>query len=191
MANESNDLTALIVTDMQYDICDGGPLANINSLAIVPKINNLRENYDFVIFTIKSHPEKHSSFKQYGGTYVKHCIEGTHGGELHNDLIVSEKDFIIKRGTQFSYNSDSGFYDDEASKKTTRLGYYLQVNNVKNLYFCGNNMDTCIFSTVLDALNNKFNCHLITNAIGYVSEEKYNNKIKFLESLGITLINNY
>ena len=46
-------------------------------------------------------------------------------------------------------------------------------------------MDTCIFSTVFDALNYKFNCNIIVNAIGYINKDAFNDKIKFLETLGV------
>ena len=180
--------SALIITDLQYDICDGGPFANTNSLNIIPIINSIRDNYDFVIFIKKSPPLNSIIFKQNGGIYSRHCVIGTHGNELHNDLIIKKSDLIVNRCTQYNYNSDSGFYDDETTEKQTKLKYFLQVNSIKNLYFCGNNMDTCIFSTIFDALNYKFNCSIIMNTIGYINKETYDEKINFLKSLDINFI---
>lgn len=177
--------SALIVIDMQYDICDGGPMANVNSLNIIPIINSIRDNYDFVIFIKKSPPDNSIIFKQNGGIYPRHCVINTHGNDLHNDLIIKQTDLIVNRCTRYNYNSNSGFYDDETTNKQTKLKYFLQVNGIKNLYFCGNNMDTCIFSTVFDALNYKFNCNIIVNVIGYVNKEICDDKIKFLGTLGV------
>ena len=180
---------ALIITDMQYDMCDGGIMANINSLKIIPKINSIHDDFDLIIFINKLYPDNHASFKQFGGKQPKHCVENTFGAMLHNDIIIKKQtDIIINRCTLQKYDSNSGFYDAESIEKPTKLKYFLELNEINQLYFCGNNMDTCIFPTIMDAINFKFNCYVITDVIGYQNKEKYENCVKFLKGQNVEFI---
>ena len=186
LLNEKKNKKALIIIDMQYDICDGGIMANINSLRIISKINSIRDDFDLIIFINKVYPNNHASFSTLKPPY---CIINTFGSKLHNDLIMTPNDIIINICTLQKYESNSGFYDAEPIEKQTNLKYILEINNISNLYFCGNDMDTCIFGTIMDAINFKFTCFVINDAIGYRSKEKYDDCILFLKKLGVTFIN--
>ena len=179
---------ALIITDMQYDMCDGGTMANINSLKIIPKINNVHDDYDLVIFITKSYPDNHASFKQFGGKHLKHCVENEFGSKMHNDLIVKPSDIIISRCTLQKFDSNSVFYDAESIEKQTKLKYFLELHKINQLYFCGNNMDIVIFSTIMDAINFKINCFVISDAIGYYNKGKCEESIEFLKKLNVTFL---
>jgi nicotinamidase/pyrazinamidase len=180
--------SALIIVDMQYDFCDGGPMSNNNSLNIIPKINSIRDDYSFVIFLVKLCPSNHVSFKYYGGKYPKHCVENMSGSEIVNDIIKKPLDVVVTRCTLQQYDSKSGFYNAEIIEKPTNLKYILQVNSINKLYFCGNNMETTIFSTVMDALNYNFECYIIRDVVGYIDINEYNEKIKFLNNLNVEFI---
>ena len=179
---------ALIIMDMQYDICEGGPLAHENSLKIIPKINTIRDEYDLIIFTVKLHPKNHSSFKQFGGDDPKNCIINTHGCKIHDDLIINNKDIIISRETLQKYSSDSAFFDAEDVEKTTNLKNILLNNNIKDLYFCGNGIESYIFRSVLDAQIYKFNCYIIKDGFSYMNKDKAEECIKFMETNRVLFI---
>ena len=116
---------ALIIIDMQYDFCEGGIIPYQKSLDIIPIINRIRDNYDFIIFIKDHHPENHCSFKEYGGIFPKHCIENSYGCRLHDDLILKNDDLIISRGSLQKYDSNSAFYDAEEINKNTKLKNFL------------------------------------------------------------------
>jgi len=179
---------ALLIIDIQNDFCDGGPMSHNKSFEIIPEINSIRDNYDLVIFIKKSLQSNHSIFKNYGGQYPSHCIEGTHGCELHDNIIVKEDDIIISRGTLQKYDSNSAFYDAEDINKQTRLKYILQINNIKELFFCGNGLERCIFSTIMDAYNYRYKCYVIKDAVSYMNKEKYEQNIKYLINLGLEFV---
>src|SRR5438045_2922284 len=120
--------TSLIIVNMQYDFCDGGPISYNKSLEIIPLINRIRDEYDKVIFIIDNHPENHSSFKKYGGTYPIHCVENTYGWKIHNDLIIKQEDLIINKGSLQKYDSDSAFYEAESINKESKLKNFLIIN---------------------------------------------------------------
>ena len=179
---------ALLIIDMQNDFCDGGPMAHNNSFEIIPEINRIRDNYDLIIFIKKSLQSNHSSFKNFGGSFPSHCIDGTYGCEIQSNIIVKGDDITILRGTLQKYDSNSAFYDAEDINKPTRLKYILQINNIKELYFCGNGLERCIFSTIMDACNFRFKCYVINDAVSYMNKEKYDNSLTYLNNLGIEFI---
>lgn len=180
---------ALIVIDIQYDICEGGPMANTNSLVIIPKINSVHDDYELVIFVKKTYNKDHILFKNHrGGIYPEHCIKGSYGSELHNDLIITASDLIINRCTDPNANSSSAFWDDENVCKETKLKYFLKVREINDLYFCGNNMDTCIFSTIMDAVNYNFKCYVIKDMIAFYDKIKCDECIEFLQTLNVKFI---
>ena len=177
--------SALIVMDMQYDFCEGGTMAHERSLVIIPMINRMRDNYDHVIFIKKQLQTNHSIFKQYGGTYPEHCVKGTNGEKIHDDLIIKNEDVVIHRGTLQKYDSNSAFYDAEPISKPTRLKQVLKAYDIQNLYFCGNGMDNSIYSTIIDAINNKFKCYIIKNAVTCIDENKMNLCIDYLNKINV------
>lgn len=179
---------ALIVIDIQNDYCNGGPMAYNNSLEIIPKINRIRDNYDMVIHIRDYHPENHCSFKYYGGKYPKHCIQNTFGSQFNIDLIIKESDIIINRGTLQKYDSNSAFYDAEEINKETKLRKILKCNEILELYFCGNGIEECIYSTIIDAIGYRFKCYVINDAISSKDMDRSNYCINYLKSLRVEFI---
>ena len=78
--------SALILVDIQNDFCPGGALAVDEGDRIVPIVNRLIPEFPLVISTQDWHPENHISFKQQGGPWPPHCVQGTRGAQLHPDL---------------------------------------------------------------------------------------------------------
>ncbi len=180
--------SALIIMDMQYDFCEGGPMSYDRSLIIIPMINRMRENYDHIIFVKKQLQSNHSIFKQYGGIHPLHCIKGTNGEKIHDDLIIKNENIVIHRGTLQKYDSNSAFYNAEQISGETRLKQMLIGYDIGNLYFCGNGMDSSIYSTIIDAVNFKFKCHIIKNAVTCLNENKMSECIKYLKTLDVSVI---
>ncbi|QKF94392.1 isochorismatase [Fadolivirus algeromassiliense] len=181
-------INALVIIDMQYDLCNGGPLAFERSLNIIPIINRIRDEYDHIIFVKRSYPDNHSTFKQYGGKHPKHCVNGTDGEKIHNDIIMSINDTIIARGNLQKYGSSSAFYDAEDIERETRLKPILKINNIKKLYFCGNDFENTIFSTIMDAIKFNYKCCVIKDAITYNDKEKMEKTIEYLKKLNVEII---
>ena len=179
---------ALIIMDMQNDFCNGGPLANTKSLTIIPIINKIKEQFKYVLLTREQHQANHSSFKEFGGKYPSHCIENTKGYEFNEYLNIKKDDMVVIRGTLQKYDSSSAFYIAEEIGKETNLRNLLKINNISKLYFCGMNMDTSLFSTIMDALTYKYECYIYTNAIGYIDEELYIKRIEYLTKLGVNFL---
>lgn len=175
---------ALIITQMQLDYCDGGSLAHEGSLDIIPQINRIHDNFDIVIFANDCHPKNHCSFCKL----PVHCVENTTGCEIHINLFKKVTDYVVSKGKMDKYDSESIFYEAEEIKKENRLKKILIENKADHLFFCGNGIDNCIFSSALDANNLGFKCYIIENMVTYRDKNKMLKSIKFLEQVGIKLI---
>ena len=92
---------ALLIIDVQNDFCPGGSLPVADGDQIVSGINDIMNDFDYVILTQDWHPANHSSFASnqnanpfsvidmpYGPQVLwpDHCIQGSFGSALHKDL---------------------------------------------------------------------------------------------------------
>ena len=82
-------MKVLIVVDMQHDFVDGA-LGSPAAQAIVPhveeKIRAYEENGDYVIFTRDTHQENYLTTQEGRNLPVPHCIEGTDGWQILENL---------------------------------------------------------------------------------------------------------
>ena len=85
-------MKALIVIDMQNDFIDGA-LGTPEAQAIVPNVKKKIEEYDAredaIIFTRDTHFDNYLETNEGKNLPVKHCIMGTHGWQIADDLEVS------------------------------------------------------------------------------------------------------
>jgi nicotinamidase/pyrazinamidase len=171
--------TALIVVDVQNDFCPGGALAVGGGHAIVPVINALVPRYEQVIVTQDWHPHGHASFASahpgreafdtidmpYGTQVLwpDHCVQGTPGADLHQDLSVTTAQLIIRKGWHPGVDSYSAFR--EADRKTqTGLAGYLRERGVDEVHVVGLATDYCVAWTALDAAGAGFRVAVIDDA---------------------------
>jgi nicotinamidase/pyrazinamidase len=133
---------ALIVVDVQNDFCPGGSLAVPEGDQVVPVINRLAPRFSTVVTTHDSHPPDHSSFVEQGGPWPPHCVEGTTGWELHQDLRV-EPDYQVFKGRDRELDGYTGWNPE--------LADFLEKQAVKRVVVVGLALDYCVQATALDA----------------------------------------
>ncbi len=144
--------TALVVVDVQRDFCPGGALAIKDGDKVVPLLNKYIENFTTahapILFTRDWHPPDHSSFKDQGGPWPKHCVQNTAGAEFQPDLNIPARAEIVSKADK----------KDEAYSffKGTDLGDKLHQRGIKRLMVGGLATDYCIKETVLDGLKQGF-----------------------------------
>ena len=86
----------LIVVDMQKDFVDGA-LANPNAQAIVPAVTEFVKNWkDDVLFTRDTHTEAYMDTLEGKKLPIIHCVKGTPGWEIIDELKPFVKDVIDK-----------------------------------------------------------------------------------------------
>ena len=78
----------LVVVDMQNDFIDGA-LGTSEALKIVPYVKEVIEGFDGkVFFTRDTHFENYMESQEGKNLPVPHCIKGTHGWEIRNELDI-------------------------------------------------------------------------------------------------------
>ena len=87
-------MKVLVVIDMQNDFIDGS-LGTKEAEAIVPKVAEKIQNFDGkVLYTRDTHEENYLETQEGKNLPVPHCIKGTKGWELQEEL----KQFCEKKG---------------------------------------------------------------------------------------------
>lgn len=118
------DKTALIVVDVQNDFCPGGALPVSAGDSVVSILNRyadlfLRSNAP-IYMTRDWHPENHLSFKERGGPWPPHCVQGTEGAEFHPRLTLPKNVTIISKGTDPDREAYSGFQGTDLTERLKR-----------------------------------------------------------------------
>lgn len=164
---------ALIVVDVQNDFCPGGALGVDEGDAVVPILNDWIAAFHRagrpVIYTQDWHPANHASFKEQGGIWPVHCVQGTKGAAFHPDLTVDgyvfRKAFTVEKE---GYSGFDGFLVEDAAESGAPSGpdlaAWLKEQGVKKVYVGGLTTDYCVRATVLDAIKHGFQAVFIQDA---------------------------
>ena len=195
--------SALVVVDMLYDFIDGS-LACMHSeeavagtLKFIDGITAGQESDEAcildtypILFIRDHHPADHSSFKEYGGTWPPHCVQGTHGGEIHKDLMPYVKEELtFDKGCNPAIEQYSGFEGVNAAGQS--LGEILELLDIKDVYVCGIATEYCVRNTCEDLLKAGFNVHLLTDCIGYVDHAGHLKALDEMQKEGIDISPNF
>lgn len=170
---------ALLVIDMQYDFMPGGALAVTDGDALVPLINRLGQQFSRVIITQDWHPAGHISFAPshpghepfqtitlpYGPQtlWPVHCVQGSHGSQLHADLDLPHAQLIVRKGCNPDIDSYSAFLEADRTTPTGLTGY-LREHGIDTLYVVGLALDFCVSWSAQDACKAGFNTYVVEDA---------------------------
>lgn len=170
---------ALLVIDMQYDFMPGGALAVTDGDALVPLINRLGQQFSRVIITQDWHPAGHISFAPshpghepfqtitlpYGPQtlWPVHCVQGSHGSQLHADLDLPHAQLILRKGCNPHIDSYSAFLEADRTTPTGLTGY-LREHGIDTLYVVGLALDFCVSWSAQDACKAGFNTYVVEDA---------------------------
>src|SRR6185503_734380 len=158
---------ALILVDVQNDFCPGGALAVDGGDEIVPIINKLIPGFSVVISTQDWHPADHISFKQRGGPWPPHCVQGSHGADLHSDLKTDTISHYFRKASTSDKDDYSEFAGTDDEGRT--LDDVLKEQGLNRLYVAGLATDYCVLETVLDGLNLGYEVYAVTDAMKAVN----------------------
>lgn len=196
---------ALIIVDVQNDFVPGGALEVKEGDSVVPVINKLQEEFQFIVATQDYHPENHGSFATnhphknpgdfilLGGLnqilWPVHCVQESNGAEFHPELEREKWSAVFQKGKNPQVDSYSGFFDN-ARRGDTGLGDYLKYHGIEKVYVTGLALDYCVKFTALDAKSLGFDTFLVADASKAVNlntsdDEKALEEIK---EAGITVI---
>lgn len=157
--------TALLIVDMQNDFAlPSAELSTPRAMDIVPTIAGFaaacRARGFPVVYTREMHRPGLEDFGIEGTFEPPHCLEGTNGSEILDDLHPLPGDFVIVAKRR--YDAFHG----------TDLDLLLRNKGVQNLIVAGVCTDICVLSTVLTARNLDYRCFVLADAVDATSAER-------------------
>jgi len=177
--NNDRAKTALIIVDIQNDFCEGGALAVPDGDSIVPVVNDLMGRFKWIAASLDYHPAGHGSFaSSHEGRNVgdivdlhgvdqvlwpDHCVAGTYGSELHDDLLTESIATFVVKGADPQVDSYSAFRDN-AQESDTGLANWLREKGIANVVIVGLALDYCVKFTALDAIAEGFDTAVVVDA---------------------------
>lgn len=181
----------LIVVDMQYDFITG-TLAVPGARDIVQPMQAMlqTEKFDVVVFTQDWHDYNHSSFKEFGGPWPRHCVKRFLGAEIHKDIDEGLADVIIRKGQNPKLDSYSAFMENDKKTETGLYGYLAgrRVNQSAEIYICGLAKDFCVKWTAEDALLTQSKVYIMNDLTKSVFPEKDIELDQHFHKIGVRLI---
>ena len=159
--------SALLVVDIQKDFCAGGALAAPGGDDIIPAVNrhlgDARARKIAVYATRDWHPKKTSHFKEYGGAWPPHCVQGTPGAQFHPDLKLPPGAIIVNKGDDPDRHGYSAF-DGHTSDGKSLLDD-LRDRSITRVYVMGIATDYCVRESAFDALRAGLEVRVLSDAI--------------------------
>jgi nicotinamidase/pyrazinamidase len=149
---------ALLIVDVQHDFLPGGALGVTDGDAVIPALVAAAADAKLVIASRDAHPADHCSFAEQGGIWPVHCVEGTHGAELHPDIAALHPDLVIDKATTRDVDAYSAF-------DGTGLAEELRARGVDRLVIGGLATDYCVRASVLDAIREGFAVTVLEDGI--------------------------
>jgi len=154
MENKGGEMKALLVIDMLKDFLnkDGALYCGDESRKIIPfvkeKIEEFHREGDLVVFICDSHDPDDLEFKMF----PRHCVAGTPGAEVIDELPLGKKDYIVRK-TRYS-----AFYK-------TKLDKILKKKKINEVYVVGVCTSICVMDTVGDLRNRDYPVFVYKNGV--------------------------
>ncbi len=171
-------MRALLVIDMLKDFIErsGALYCGDESRRIIPfvkqKIDEFRGSGDLVIFIKDSHRLDDPEFKMF----PPHCIKGTRGAEIIDELPVAEGDIIIEKSRY------SAFFG-------TSLAEILQDRAVSEAQVVGVCTSICVMDTVGDLRNRDYSVTVYKDGVADFDPEAHRFSLRRMEkTYGATVL---
>lgn len=199
-----NGKSCLLVIDMQYDFINGSLKVN-GGEDLVNDLKDLLEkkakDFDLVVFTKDDHPFNHISFaSSHKGkqpfdeyTYVSektpahafksclwpaHCVVGTEGNKIHEELsklivdghINNTKTLVLGKGMDAGREYYSCF-NDVLEEHYTDILNILKSENITDVYICGLAYDYCVVNSAKSSYKLGFQTFVIENMTRKIDPE--------------------
>lgn len=171
--------SAILVIDMLEDfVREEAPLEVPSTRKIIPflqkELKKAREMGIPVIYICDAHERDDIEFKKYG--WLPHCIKGTEGARIIEELKPEEGDIIVEKKTY------SGFYK-------TNLEEILKEKGIENLYLTGCVTHICVLFTASDAVLRGYNVFVLEEGVAGLEEEDHRAALRIMKNvLGAKII---
>ena len=187
MASEAMRLTpadALIVLDVQRDFCAGGALEVSGADKIVSVVNELIEEAVAagvpIVASRDWHPTGHASFRDCGGPWPAHCVQGSAGAQFHPELRLPECAIIVSKGEAPERDQYSAFDSTGLTDHLRRLG-------VHRVLIVGLAQEVCVRATAFDAVAAGFETHVRLSATRPLTSRGGRDAVEDLRNVGVVI----
>jgi nicotinamidase/pyrazinamidase len=161
---------ALLIVDLQNDFCPGGALPVPDGHRVVEPLNCVAEHFAAaglpVLASRDWHPPVTRHFREHGGLWPPHCVQGSAGAAFHPDLRLPDVTIVITKGTDPEQDGYSAF--EAVTEDGRTLQEYLAAAGVRHLYIGGLATDYCVRYSALDALRLGFAVTVLTEGVAGV-----------------------
>ncbi|MDO5633260.1 MAG: isochorismatase family protein [Micrococcus sp.] len=216
---------ALLIVDVQNDFCEGGALGVIGGSGVAARITEYaaaqRGEFSAVVASRDWHVEPGTHFAPAGTqpdfvtTWPVHCVAGSEGAELHENLDVEEIELdaeFLKGEYAASYSAFDGRIGDPvtvhsgeragapagpygatvadaeaASESAATLDEWLREQDIDALTVVGIATDYCVRATVLDALEAGYDVTVLTDLVAGVAEDTSETALEEMAEAGAML----
>jgi nicotinamidase/pyrazinamidase len=162
-----NRSPALLIVDVQNDFCSGGALAVREGDEVVAPLGRLADRFAVLGFPVYAsrdwHPLDSTHFTTGGGSWPVHCVQHTHGAQLHPDLQLPPAAMVVTTGAGKDDDGYSAFSGAIAGRGS--LADDLRARGVNHLYVGGLATDYCVKHSVLDALAQGIDVTVLADAV--------------------------
>lgn len=181
-------MKALVVVDLQNDFVTGS-LAVTGAEAVVKRILASAVGYSLVAATRDWHPADHCSFKEQGGGWPAHCVQGTEGAEY-----VPGLQRLVTPGWHFikGYNRDQEQYSGAEAVRfaVTTLAEDLRIDGWQDVDVVGLALDYCVKWTAADLAALGFNVRVLLPCTAAVTVGGEDSTLRYLRSKGVEIAGN-
>ena len=174
----------LIVIDMQKDFIDGS-LANPDAQAIVRPMADLISTFSGdIIFTRDTHSYDYLNTAEGKKLPIEHCIDGTVGWTIHQDLIDSARESHPDMSRVYVFNKTTFGAGSALAGQINCSCCAASLIDSAVIYVCGTCTDICVISNVL-GLKEQFpetKICVIEDLCAGLTKEKHNAAIEVMRS---------
>ena len=173
----------LIVVDMQNDFITGA-LANPAAEAIVPKIAEYVSKWNgHLILTRDTHHSDYLDTMEGKNLPVKHCIEGTEGWDIVNE-IDSVINWVEAEDVTYIDKPTFGYVQGIKNYIDSLTGYPTSIE------LCGTCTDICVVSNALGLKEAYPECQIIVHKdmCAGVTPESHNAALKVMEMCQVKIV---
>jgi nicotinamidase/pyrazinamidase len=156
----------LVIVHVQNDFVEGGALAVAGGDEVIAPLNRYIEVFHRnrlpIIATRDWHPSDHCSFREQGGPWPPHCVQGTAGAQFVSELMLPSGTTVVSSATQAYKEAYSSFEDTDLNQLLRGLG-------AERLFVGGLATDYCVRATVKDGLVLGYQVFLLIDAVRAVN----------------------
>lgn len=130
-------MNILVVIDMQNDFIDKA-LGTKEAIAIVPNvIAKIQEFNGTILFTQDTHEENYMDTKEGQNLPVKHCIRGSEGWKIHEQIAAFVSEAPIEKPT---------FGSEELGRRLAEMNAKNEIESITLVGLC---TDICVISNAM------------------------------------------